>query len=46
VGALILFDPVTGCTHWFTVTSDGVFHPAVPLYPIGPGIPSGVTACV
>ena len=46
VSALILFNPATGCTHWFTVTSDGAFHPSVRLYPVCPGIPSGVTACV
>ena len=46
VSALILFDPATGCYHYFTVTRDGAFHPAVPLNPVGSGIPSGVTACV
>ena len=46
MSALVLFDPATGCYNFFTLTSDGAFHPAVPLYPVGPGIPSGVTACV
>ena len=36
----------TGCYHCFILTSDGAYHPAVPLCPVGPGMPSGVTACV
>ena len=46
VSALVLFDPATGYYDYFTVTSDGAFHPAVPLYPVGSGTPSEVTACV
>ena len=45
VGALVLCDSVTGCLHCFTVTGDGAFHPAIPVYPVSPGPPTGTTAC-
>ena len=45
VSALVLFDPATGCHHFFTVTSDGAFHPAIPVCPGSPGPPTGTAAC-
>ena len=31
--------------HFFTVTSDNAFHPAIPICPGSPGSPTGTTAC-
>ena len=45
VSALVLFVPSTGCYNYFILTSDGAWLPAIPLYPLPPGLPTGTTAC-
>ena len=45
VSALVLFVPSTGCYNYFILTSDGAWLPAIPLYPLSPGLPTGTTAC-